>query len=243
MGRYQQAAPHFQEWAEGLVQSAEPLSHVAIDELLFIEDTETETKSDAKKYMELKRIPEFVEDALGAHHGVTRKAYAVIIYRLNCANLDNETMIAHLAEQLLKIPAEGRGLEKPDIITFEPLAKALGYNWKQRLQEKLPNLLTDRPKGWPARQVQASLELAPKAPPGPDGIPPETVAALTQQGITDDTLSSPLVQEAVQEAAAVKATKEAESDDWQPEQPYATKDNVIPMRRPTGTDGPDVPSA
>lgn len=217
MGRYQTAAPHFKEWAEGLSQSADPLSHVAVDEILFIEDTETETKSDNKRYMELKKIPEFVEDALGAHFGVARKAYAVIIYRLNCSNLDNETMIAHLAEQLLKIPDEGRSLNQPDVRTFAVLAAALGYNWKQRLQEKLPNLLTERPKGWPARLVQMTMDSMPKQ----DGAGP----------VPDD-------NDAPDEPGQTR-----NDDGRQPAEPFVKKDNVVnfPGAQPlasTGTDNP-----
>lgn len=155
--RFSTAAPHFKEWAEALVQSAEPLRHVVVEEIMFLEDTETETKSDTKKYMELKKIPEFVEDFLGRHFGVTRKAYAVIIYRLNCGALDNAAMVAHLAEQLLKIPDEGRGLVQPDIKTFTPLAKALGFNWKEKIQQALPNLLNEKLPGWPARAIQGNL--------------------------------------------------------------------------------------
>lgn len=186
--RFSKAGPLFEDWAQELVETYEELSHVAVDEILFVEDTETETKSDAKKYMEIKRVPEWCEDLLGQHFGVARKGFAVIIYKLNCGALDSEAMIAHLAEQLLKIPQEGKALEKPDVVTFDPLAKALGYNWKQKVREKLPHLLKDRIPGWPARQVQATLETLPEAsedaadnsppaPPADDWMPPAPYVA------------------------------------------------------------------
>lgn len=218
--RFTTAAPLFKEWAEALIQSAEPLRHVAIDEIMFLEDGETETKSDNKKYMELKKIPEFVEDFLGQHFGVTRKAYAVIVYRLNCGALDNEAMIAHLAEQLLKIPDEGRGLQQPDIKTFGVLAKALGYDWKNRVQEHLPNLIADRPKGWPARQVQLTVEQALQAK--RDQVA-EAMATIDNL-VPDEPPATP------------------PPDDWQPEQPYVEKAKVLQFpdkqqaHAPTGTD-------
>lgn len=154
--RYQIAAPHFKEWADSLIFTLNDLTHVRTEEILFIEDSETETKSENKKYMDMKRIPEFVEDFLGQHFGgVPRKAFAVIIYRLNINALDTEALLFHLAEQLMKIPAEGKGLIKPDVNTFDTLARIGGHNWKDRIQEKLPHLLKELPPGYapPPRQV------------------------------------------------------------------------------------------
>lgn len=210
--RFSLAAPHFAEWAEALNQSAEPLKHIAVDEILFLEDTETETKSDNKRYMELKRIPEWCEDFLGQNFGTPRKAYAVLIYRLNCGSLDNNAMLAHLTEQLLKIPDEGKGLNQPDIKTFEPLARALGYNWKQKIQEKLPNLLEEKLPGWPARQVQMTVD--------------DALAAKREQ----------VAEDAQEIAGAGLDDGDTPPDDgWQPEAPYvAPPDNVRQLRQASG---------
>lgn len=230
--RYGLAAPHFKEWAEALTQSAAPLSHVAVDEILFVEDTETETKSDSKKYMELKRIPEFTEDFLGQQFGVARKGFALIIYRLNCGALDQEQMLARLYEELWKIPDEGKALRKLDVHTCSDLANAqgFGHNWKHKVREKLPNLLKDRPKGWPAKQVQTSLFEGTK-PPSTTQNPPAEVAAAS---------------EPAQSAAGADAPPNEDEIPWQPVEVYVVPDNVVQFpggeSKPaaaTGTEGSD----
>lgn len=207
--RFNPAPPHFADWATDLVFALDALSHVAVDEVLFIEDSETETKSDNKKYMELKRIPEFVEDFLGQHFGTPRKAYAVIIYRLNIGSLEPETMLAHLAEQLLKIPEEGKGLVKPDISTFEVLAEALGYNWKQKIREKLPNLLDDLPPGYKPASKQVTLdELA---------------------GEGEEIISQAAVDHARVDTLVAAGAEAPPADNWQPAKPYVAPDNVTQL--------------
>lgn len=144
-------------WAQraGMIAANLGLHHVNVNDIVFIEDVDTEDKPERpleeRRYFTLRKIPDYLED-------VCRASYVMVVYRLNLNRPNEQFAAAALADELLKVPEGGGGLVKPEIRTHKALAHVLGSaQWRLQSPEFFAGLDLTQPL--PGSSVQQTLEM------------------------------------------------------------------------------------
>lgn len=133
---------HYRPIAEALCKKHEELKHVPVNNILFLDDVETEKKSKGKYVLaEIGKIPakwsEVIEQTTGFYFELV-----LTVYRENTSHLSREQKIALIYHELRHIrdTAKGLVLVGHDIEDWREMHDKLGPNWSSTHAD-MPDLL------------------------------------------------------------------------------------------------------
>ncbi len=127
--------------AKALVDKYEELKHVAVDGILFVENTETKKKNNGKfVFAQIGTISEKWSDMVYQMTGETF-VYLLEVYKENTAMMSREQIVALIYHELRHIGKDGK-LKNHDIEDWANMVEKLGVDWNSTLGS-IPDLLAD----------------------------------------------------------------------------------------------------
>jgi len=127
--------------AQALVKKYEELKHIAIDSILFVEDTESAKKNKGQiVFAQISAIPEKWSDIVYQTSGQLFD-YLMEIYRINIMQMSQEQVIALIYHELRHIGTDG-SLKGHDIEDWTNMVEKLGADWNST-RGSIPDLLAD----------------------------------------------------------------------------------------------------
>lgn len=127
--------------AQALVKKYEELKHIAVESILFIEDTESAKKSNGQIiFAQIGAIPEKWSDIVYQTSGQPFD-YLMEIFKINTAMMSREQIIALIYHELRHIGEDGK-IKSHDIEDWTNMVEKLGLDWGST-RASIPNLLAD----------------------------------------------------------------------------------------------------
>jgi len=122
-------APELREMAKKLVKCQELVSHIDVNEVLFLKEMETTPKAAAKCF------------SLATHpmRYFTNARFCIVFYESNIDYFSKDQRAILLFHEMMHIPAVGDKLVDHDVKDFYDVLK-LGIDWNSR-GVKVPNIL------------------------------------------------------------------------------------------------------
>ena len=125
--------------ATALVKKYKEISHVVVNNILFIEDTEgTKKKQGRTIFAQIGLIPEKWDDVIYQLTG-KRFGYMMEIYKINIAMMSREQVYALIYHELRHIDTDG-SIKGHDIEDWTNMIEKLGVDWGST-RAGIPNLL------------------------------------------------------------------------------------------------------
>lgn len=127
--------------AQALVKKYEELKHIAVDSILFVEDTESVKKAKGQIiFAQIGTIPEKWSDIVYQTSGQPFD-YLMEIYKLNTMQMSREQIVALIYHELRHIGADGKIIDH-EINDWTNMIEKLGIDWNST-QGSIPNLLAE----------------------------------------------------------------------------------------------------
>ena len=127
--------------AAALVKKYKEISHIVVNEILFVEDTEgTKKKQGRTIFAQISLIPEKWDDVIYQLTG-RRFGYMMEIYRTNIAMMSREQIYALIYHELRHIGLDGT-IKGHDIEDWTNMIEKLGADWANT-KGSIPDLLDD----------------------------------------------------------------------------------------------------
>lgn len=127
--------------AAALIKKYPELKHIAVNSILFVEDTESVKKSKGKTvFAQISQIPEKWSDIVYQAHGKPFD-YLMEIYKINLYQMSQEQVIALIYHELRHIGTDGKIIDH-DINDWTNMVEKLGADWNVT-KGSIPNLLED----------------------------------------------------------------------------------------------------
>lgn len=140
VGKYK-ISESYRPIARALIKKYEELKHIAVDSILFVEDTETIKKNKGQiVFAQISTISEKWSDIVYQATGQTFD-YLMEIYKLNIMQMSREQIIALIYHELRHIGADGKIIDH-EINDWTNMIEKLGIDWNST-QGSIPNLLAE----------------------------------------------------------------------------------------------------
>jgi len=140
--------------AQALVKKYEELKHIAIDSILFVEDTESAKKNKGQiVFAQISAIPEKWSDIVYQAAGQPFD-YLLEVFKINIAMMSREQVVALIYHELRHIGKDGK-IKNHDIEDWTNMVEKLGVDWNVT-QGSIPNLL-DADVDWESITGPATL--------------------------------------------------------------------------------------
>lgn len=140
VGKYK-ISESYRPIARALIKKYEKLKHIAVDSILFVEDTETIKKNKGQiVFAQISAIPEKWSDIVYQATGQPLD-YLLEVFKINTAMMSREQIIALIYHELRHISGDG-SLKGHDIEDWTNMVEKLGLDWANT-KGSIPNLLDD----------------------------------------------------------------------------------------------------
>jgi predicted metallopeptidase len=127
--------------AKALIEKYEELRHIAVNEILFVDDNESpKRKGGSIVFAQMGLVPDKWTDVIYQITG-RRFAYMLEVFKVNTALMSREQIIALIYHELRHIGVDGK-LRNHDIEEWTNVLEKLGANWNST-RSAIPNILDD----------------------------------------------------------------------------------------------------
>lgn len=127
--------------AAALIEKYPELNHIAVESILFVEDTESAKKNKGQiVFAQISAIPEKWSDIVYQASGQPFE-YLLEVFKINTAMMSREQIIALIYHELRHIATDG-SLKGHDIEDWTNMVEKLGVNWNVT-KGSIPDLLAD----------------------------------------------------------------------------------------------------
>ena len=127
--------------AQTLVKKYEELKHIAVDSILFVEDTESVKKAKGQIiFAQISTIPEKWSDIVYQTSGQPFD-YLLEIFKINTAMMSREQIVALIYHELRHIGTDG-SIKGHDIEDWTNMVEKLGLDWANT-KGSIPDLLAE----------------------------------------------------------------------------------------------------
>ncbi|MTI82612.1 MAG: hypothetical protein FH756_01675 [Firmicutes bacterium] len=127
--------------AQALVERYPELGHIAVKDILFVDDMESTGKhKDKYKFAQISKVPEKWHQII---YQMTGKSFGFMMefFKRNIESTSREQVIALVYHELRHIDIDGE-LKSHDIEDWANMHYKLGFNWAET-KRRIPNLLDD----------------------------------------------------------------------------------------------------
>lgn len=143
--------------AAALIKKYPELKHIAVESILFVEDTESAKKNKGQTvFAQISAIPEKWSDIVYQATGQPFD-YLLEVFKINIAMMSREQIIALIYHELRHIGRDGK-IKNHDIEDWTNMVEKLGVDWNVT-QGSIPDLLDDD-VDWENIEGPANLFLA-----------------------------------------------------------------------------------
>lgn len=127
--------------AAALIEKYPELNHIAVESILFVEDTESAKKNKGQTvFAQIGTIPEKWSDIVYQTSGQPFD-YLLEIFKINMAMMSREQIIALVYHELRHIGKDGKIIDH-EISDWTNMVEKLGLDWANT-KGSIPNLLSD----------------------------------------------------------------------------------------------------